>query len=266
MSEVPYIPLYVEPLLADTFHLSDAEFGLYMRVLCRMWLAPGARLPNDWKWLTRKLGTTEEQLRPIVEEFCQCDGNWITQKRLRAEHERSTRKRSARSVSAKARERKKKEQHELSIRARVSQPQPQTHKERSPNGDPKKVNGWRADPDFVAFKQVYPKTRPGSWQRAYLAWRQALDQGRGTAAEIQTGVMAYAASDEVARGYAKGAQAWLNDDRWTSDYSARPVNGHAVTSPGVSADTAALLRGMKPRDEADELANPMLPLRAEGLD
>ena len=70
---------------------------------------------------------------------------------------------------------------------------------------------------------------------------------------------------ELAMVIAKGAAAWLNDDRWTSDYSRHAVNGHAVTSPGVSADTAALLRGEWP-DEADELTSPMLPMRAEGLD
>lgn len=154
MSEVPYIPLYVEPLLADTFHLSDAEFGLYMRVLCRMWLAPDARLPNDWKWLERKLATTREELEPIIREFCKTDGNWITQKRLAAEYQRSNRKSNARSDAAKARWAKEKEACKSNARARVPQPQPQLD---SPIGEspplippkPARKKAARLSPDWA---------------------------------------------------------------------------------------------------------------------
>ena len=33
------------------------------------------------------------------------------------------------------------------------------------------------------------------------------------------GTRAYAASEEVKKGYAKGAAAWLKDDRYNNDYS-----------------------------------------------
>ena len=38
---------------------------------------------------------------------------------------------------------------------------------------------------------------------------------------IRSSAMAYAQSDEVKRGYAKGAAAWLNDDRFNCVYCQR---------------------------------------------
>lgn len=75
--------------------------------------------------------------------------------------------------------------------------------------------GGKAD-GFEDFWKLFPKQRAGSKAKAHAAYRQALK--RASHDEIMGGLKAYAVSDEVARGYAKGASAWLNDDRWTCDY------------------------------------------------
>jgi uncharacterized protein YdaU (DUF1376 family) len=91
MAEFPALPLWTDAYLADCGHLSDAENGRYIFILLAMWRAPNQRLPNDDDWLARKFRKTVEEvktdLRPLIREFCQCDGNWITQKRLLREWE-----------------------------------------------------------------------------------------------------------------------------------------------------------------------------------
>ena len=78
----------------------------YLMMLMRMWIAPDCRLPNDDQWLARKFRRTVEDvqrdLRPIITEFMQTDGNWITQKRLQKEWVWCQNKRYQSSASAKS--------------------------------------------------------------------------------------------------------------------------------------------------------------------
>ncbi len=90
MAEFPAMPLWTDAYLADCGHLDDAETGRYLIILIHLWRAPDQRFPNDDAWLARKFRRSIEdvraQLRPLFNEFCQCSGNWITQKRLVREH------------------------------------------------------------------------------------------------------------------------------------------------------------------------------------
>ena len=72
---------------------------------------------------------------------------------------------------------------------------------------------------FDEFWTNFPRQRRGSKDKAEQSYRKALS--RAEEADIIAGTLAYAASDEVARGFAKGAAAWLNDDRWANDYGIR---------------------------------------------
>jgi hypothetical protein len=76
---------------------------------------------------------------------------------------------------------------------------------------------------FDAFWETFPTQRKGSREKTEAAYRQALKRTSATPDEILKGTRAYADSAEVLNGYAKGAAAWLNDDRWTTDYSRRPA-------------------------------------------
>lgn len=107
MPKFPALPLFVDAYWVDAGHLSDAEHGRYLMMLMQMWIAPYCRLPNDDKWLARKFRRTVEDvqrdLRPIIVEFMQTDGNWITQKRLQKEWVWCQNKRYQNSASAKSR-------------------------------------------------------------------------------------------------------------------------------------------------------------------
>lgn len=93
---------------------------------------------------------------------------------------------------------------------------------------------------FVEFRENFPKQRPGSWQKAEVAYVAALKRG-AKPDEINRGVLAYAASEEVLRGFAKGAAAWLNDDRWLDDYSIRPQARGSPMPPQKPKITAITL-------------------------
>lgn len=115
MSERPYLPLFVEPLFADTGHLTDAEMGIYTRLLGLMWLSPECRIPNDNEWIARRgrpwgwtLEYVEKDVRKIISEYCKSTGNFVYQKRLHAEFDRLKKSGKLQSARAKSMWRKKK--------------------------------------------------------------------------------------------------------------------------------------------------------------
>lgn len=71
--------------------------------------------------------------------------------------------------------------------------------------------------EFDELWSVYPKQRAGSKDKAYKAFLAAVKRGTSPQRIITTAKQ-YAASLEVARGYAKGCAAWLNDDRFLQEY------------------------------------------------
>ncbi|MBO4675252.1 MAG: hypothetical protein J5601_04105, partial [Elusimicrobiaceae bacterium] len=84
-------------------------------------------------------------------------------------------------------------------------------------------------PDFFEdFWQVYPKQRVGNKDKARAAFFAAISRTNTPAEQIIAKAEEYANSDEVARGFAKGAQAWLNDDRYLRNYIPTPPSGNTL--------------------------------------
>lgn len=106
MSDLPCLPLWVDAYEADTGHLTDVENGRYLKLLMLLWRSPECRIPDDDGWLARhmrrSIKAVQQELRPLIEEFCQTDGGFISQKRLRREWEKALvhreKKRSAANV------------------------------------------------------------------------------------------------------------------------------------------------------------------------
>ncbi len=111
MAQFPALPLWTDAFLADTHHLTNAEAGLYCRLLILMWRTPGCRVPNDSEWLERRFPSDLPALRKIVSEFCQTSGNWITQKRLVREFEYVTQRNKKQSERIKSRWDKEKDSY-----------------------------------------------------------------------------------------------------------------------------------------------------------
>jgi uncharacterized protein YdaU (DUF1376 family) len=113
MAEFPALPLFTDALLADTDHLSDAEFGLYLRILIAMWRSPNCQIPNDKQWLSKRfrqpIEIIDKDLMRLIAEFCVNSGNSLTQKRLLKEYNYLSKKRQNCSVAARSMWAKKKE-------------------------------------------------------------------------------------------------------------------------------------------------------------
>jgi len=107
MPDHPAFPIFVDRYLLDTYHLADAEHGRYLLLLMTMWVTPDQRLPNNDEWLARKFRRTVDEVRtefrPIIKEFCQTSGNWITQKRLLKVRDYRVRQSKQQSDNAKSR-------------------------------------------------------------------------------------------------------------------------------------------------------------------
>jgi uncharacterized protein YdaU (DUF1376 family) len=89
VAEFPALPLWTDALLGDTNHLTNAEFGAYMRLLCTAWRRADCALPNDDQFLGRVVNDTRHwasRLKPVVMAFWTlgADGMW-RQKRLTRE-------------------------------------------------------------------------------------------------------------------------------------------------------------------------------------
>lgn len=107
MAQFPGLLLWTDAWIADTVHLSRKERGIYIDLLVLMWRTPGCRVPNDDKWLAKhmlmSLKQVSKELRPIIREFCKCDGNWLFQKRLQIEFVRAFKRSHKQSGRAKSR-------------------------------------------------------------------------------------------------------------------------------------------------------------------
>lgn len=86
-----------------------------------------------------------------------------------------------------------------------------------PNNNPPLIPHSKFLPDFEKFWEMYPRQRRGSRTGALRAFlkstRQVLPE------KIIDGLKRYLSSDDVIKGFAKGAQAWLNDEGWENTYS-----------------------------------------------
>lgn len=112
MAEFPALPLFTDSLLADTHHLSETEFGAYLKILILIWRSPGCRVPADAAWHMRKLGVDslkyKELYEPLFSEFLLHDGSFVTQKRLKREYEYLVDQRLKKRGAAKSRWNKEK--------------------------------------------------------------------------------------------------------------------------------------------------------------
>lgn len=105
MATHPILPLYVDDYDAATAHLTPAEDGIYMRLLRLAWRTPGCSLPDDPAWIARKIRlNTDEFLavaKPVLDEFFQVVRGRLVQRRLRAEYDSISRRKSARAEAGK---------------------------------------------------------------------------------------------------------------------------------------------------------------------
>lgn len=113
MAEFAALPLFTDSLLADTGHLTDEEFGRYIRLLIITWRSPECRIPADPNWISKRLRLDPMQypteIKPLIDEFYAFEGGWYMQKRLTKEFLHVRKKSKKNRAAAKSRWKKEKD-------------------------------------------------------------------------------------------------------------------------------------------------------------
>lgn len=201
MPENPWYPFYTGDYLQKTAHLSLSEHGAYLLLLNHFY-GTGQPLPSEKNILFRicranNLQEKRDILSIISQFFYEKNGKFSHKK---AEEILTKRLEYSKSQSANAHAK----HHAKIMPARASTTI--TIKE-----------DIFQDALFEKFFYDFPKQRKGGREKAKAAWEKAIK--RSTPSEILSGLELYLKSDDVVRGYAKGAAPWLNDDAWGNTYS-----------------------------------------------
>lgn len=248
LAEFPSLPLFTDAFLADAGHLDDAGMGRYMRLLMLLWRSPGCRVPNDREWIAHKLGRAREHVDmlfwPLVLEFFQCDGHFISQKRLTKEFLYCRKRTGQQSKRAKSRWDKEKEACRGNA-ASAMPPHSHPHhisEESKEDSSSQNVRESKpaADDGFDAFWARYPHKVGRA--AAVTSWGRALK--RAASGVIMAGLERYVATKPVDRSWCNPAT-WLNQDRWL-DEPDLPLNGGSIPHGP---------RPISPRDQGGESAN-----------
>jgi len=257
MSELPFLPLFVDAYESDTSHLSDAEHGRYFALLRLIWKSPECRIPNDDAWLARKLArpvdAVKKQVRPLIEEFCQTSRNFITQKRLRDEWKRARERSKKQSERAKSRWEKNKDEcrgnAERHASGNASIPIPTTTDTKK---KVKKESGSQSSPDLLdavspsnghetkaqsdwpsdAFDQFWKKYPHKVGKKAALKAFAAAKRTGVTWARMTFALDRYIHEKPPDRAWCNPAT-WLNQGRWDDEpatHDTRKPNGNHASS------------------------------------
>lgn len=102
---LPYFNLYPTDFEADTSHLSLAEDGAYNRLLRLIWMSPTCDLPDDDRWIMRRMRVSKEEFESVVliviEEFFDRSNGRLSNARMSKEFERSNEAHKKRVIAGK---------------------------------------------------------------------------------------------------------------------------------------------------------------------
>ncbi len=154
MAEFPFMPTKTAELIADTQHLTPAEFGAYWRLIIAMW-RNGGYLPADDATI-RKYSTLDgrswSRSRQTILSFFEVDDDIITQKTVTAEYERAAAKSGKAADSARARWGKVKATSDTVSRHSVT-----TQRRKHVHNDPKPLE--TRNPDDAIAPQTHMRSQ-----------------------------------------------------------------------------------------------------------
>lgn len=242
MAQFPSLPLFTDAIVADCHHLTDNEFGLYVRILIEMWRSPGCRIPARAEWLEKKFRRSITEIGPILTEFCDCDGNYWTQGRLTDEYDWVKKNSKRQSVRSKARWKKGKitSRDDAALQTHDDAPHPtpptpipitETNVSVSPISPAIALSveydfeGTNQTPEslFDIFWHAYPETRTkGNRQEARIKFMELLKKGENHV-KIIDGCRRYAAHCSAEREYNCNASTFLTraKRRWEGQWEVR---------------------------------------------
>jgi len=257
MAEYPALPLFTDAFIADTVHLNAAQTGAYLMLLMVAWRTKDCTLPDDDVLLARYARMDNRawlnNKAVILSFWHKNDEGRLFQKRLVDERIYVDAKRDQAQQAGKASALKRKKRHSAGVSTesqRNFNPHTHTHTHN------KDTNVSFVKNRFLEFWTIYPNQRKGSKEKAKKAYMVAMQ--RDTEENIIKGASAYRLSDEVLNGFAKGAAAWLADDRWNNDYSIKPTKGNTNGKSKSELADEAIKRGIS-RAQSGNISNVAAP-------
>lgn len=219
MTHIFEVPFHIGDFLSGTIHMDAEQIGAYMMLIIAHYNAGEQGIPND----DRQLATIAKvspriwkKIRPILEPKFTVNANFWEHKKCVEVIQKVKEK----SLAARTKALKRYNpppavappQHCNGSAHDLPSTKPLTTKpiRKEKNILKKETQGSEK---FLQFWNVYPRHRRGNRENAWRSWQRALVEERATEDEILRGAKSYTASGPGE--FAKGAAAWLNDDRWT---------------------------------------------------
>lgn len=168
MAKFPALPLWTDALIGDTFHLTPAQFGAYLRLLIVEWRDPDCSIPNDDVFLGRSIGDPKNwhRLKPVILPYFTLgeDGRY-RQKRLLDERDSCARyaARSTAGNEAKALKRKHRDAAKPVLNGSLEPPpysspkskqEVSSKKEAAPPAQPIILPDWVPIESWEGFKEM----------------------------------------------------------------------------------------------------------------
>lgn len=226
--KIPYIKIYTADLLAKTRRLSPQEIGEAVIAACEIAFE----------------GSTEyKPAQANAQAFFNMLNDWTAESKDALKTQRTRAKKGAQARWQKSEvldgaQAFTKEMPKQSICQCQTETETETEtdiKETKKKSEPEPLlpakKQTAMDAAFDDFWSSFPKQRIGNMEKARTAFAAAVKRTGQFAFQIVAKAREYAKSDEVARGFAKGAQAWLNDDRFLQEY--KPAGANTQGSPNA---------------------------------
>jgi uncharacterized protein YdaU (DUF1376 family) len=175
MAEFPALPLWTDAITGDTYHLTPAQFGAYMRLLICAWRSPDCSIPNDDTILGRFIGDPKSwsRLKPVVMAFWTLGkDSRYRQMRLLDERNWCATKRLQQRAAGRASALKRLNRGSTTVRTTVPTPIPTptpTKKERKISKYPKTIvpDTWEPNPSHYELGKQKGKSRGDVEQEAF---------------------------------------------------------------------------------------------------
>jgi uncharacterized protein YdaU (DUF1376 family) len=231
---IVHIPFYPSDWLAGTAALSDAEKGVYITLVARMYEMAGP-IERDDNRLYRVCGSKSKAsfvkaLNYLVSEgkIIETPDGLINEKAAKV-IEQTTEKSSKAKAAAQSRWDRKPNKNNGGSDANASaehmpqqcQPEPKPELKKEGTNVPLVQSGF-PEQDFQDFWDAYPH-RNGKKKRkdAEAVFAKAIKRGV-TVQQIAEGVANMRNDPDVQRGYARDPTTWLNQQGWTDEFDAKP--------------------------------------------
>ena len=233
---IPYIPLYVADYDADTAHLTLEEDGAYLRLLRLCWRTPGCSVPDDPRWIMRKLRVSADDyyrvVEPIIDEFFTRGLGRVFSPRLQYEKDRIEETAKKRADAGRKGGRPKtplKTNDKYQSRAKAKQKQPELEPELEPERDT--YVSLKAD-IFEDWWEICPrKIGKGAARKAFEKAFKATDEATLFLA-MKSHADAMADKDPQ---FIPHPATWLNQERWTDEPEQRKQHHASNLAERVAA-------------------------------